>query len=538
MPGGLLRREPAWTRVDAVAAPTYPAASGPTATSASMPIAASGGADLAVIAGGAARRARPSRRAPRRCRRPPATAREVLERRAHRDRVRVVGVVDERHAVRRARSPPRASGLNSTSRRPSPSGMPRTSQTVSAASVLSSWWGARKLVSSLTVAPADREAARLLDARRTGGSRCRRASGRARAAARPGTTATPPGGSASISSAFALATFSTVPTSSRWTGRDVRDQPDLRPGERGEPGDLAEPAHPHLDDAELGVGLDPAERQRHAELVVEVPLGGDRAEMRAAERGEDVLRGRLPGRAGDADDARARAVAHGAADRGERPVRARRGRARPRRRARERARRSRRRRRRPRTGRPPRSGASRSACPVTSVAQGRAVEPAERLEELELERDHGRAAHRPGAQASRAHVRPSGRRRAPSRSRAPARARRRGRRSRRRRPACAAARASSIAARRSSSTSIAPSAPGGDLGGDRLRRLGAGVVGGEDRAVGELGDDPPHQRPLAAVAVAAGAEDDDAAAPAPSPRAARMTRSRASRGCGRSRRSR
>ena len=33
-----------------------------------------------------------------------------------------------------------------------------------------------------------------------------------------GTTAIPPGGSASISSAFARATFSTVSTSSRWTG--------------------------------------------------------------------------------------------------------------------------------------------------------------------------------------------------------------------------------------------------------------------------------------------------------------------------------
>ncbi len=41
-------------------------------------------------------------------------------------------------------------------------------------------------------------------------------------------------------------------------GGDVRDQPDVRPGEGREPGDLAEAAHPHLDDADLGVGLDPA----------------------------------------------------------------------------------------------------------------------------------------------------------------------------------------------------------------------------------------------------------------------------------------
>ena len=49
----------------------------------------------------------------------------------------------------------------------------------------------------------------------------------------------------------------------------------------------------------------------------------------------------------------------------------------------------------------------------------------------------------------------------------------------------------------------------GDLGRDRGRILAARVVGGEDRAVGELGDDAAHQRPLRAVAVAAGAEHDD-----------------------------
>ena len=43
--------------------------------------------------------------------------------------------------------------------------------------------------------------------------------------------------------------------------------------------------------------------------------------MRRAERGEDVLRRRLAGRAGDADDARGRAVADGARDRRERGVR-------------------------------------------------------------------------------------------------------------------------------------------------------------------------------------------------------------------------
>ena len=53
---------------------------------------------------------------------------------------------------------------------------------------------------------------------------------------------------------------------------------------------------------------------------------------------------------------------------------------------------------------------------------------------------------------------------------------------------------------------------GDDLVDDRLRILAARVVGGDDRDVGELGREPPHQRPLAAVAVAAGADDADHAA--------------------------
>ena len=48
-----------------------------------------------------------------------------------------------------------------------------------------------------------------------------------------------------------------------------------------------------------------------------------------------------------------------------------------------------------------------------------------------------------------------------------------------------------------------------DLGGDRAGLLGARIVGGDDRPVGELGGDPAHHRPLLAVPVAARAEDDD-----------------------------
>ena len=79
---------------------------------------------------------------------------------------------------------------------------------------------------------------------------------------------------------------------------------------------------------------------------------------------------------------------------------------------------------------------------------------------------------------------------------------------------------------------------GRDLGGDRRRVLAARVVGGEDRPVGERGDDLAHQRPLAAVAVAAGAEDDREPAVAERRAPSREDVARARPGCGRSRRSR
>ena len=70
---------------------------------------------------------------------------------------------------------------------------------------------------------------------------------------------------------------------------DVRDHQDVGPGERRQPLDLAEAAHRQLADAHLGVGLDPAERQRDADLRVVVALVGDRAAVWAAQRVEDVL---------------------------------------------------------------------------------------------------------------------------------------------------------------------------------------------------------------------------------------------------------
>ena len=77
-------------------------------------------------------------------------------------------------------------------------------------------------------------------------------------------------------------------------------------------------------------------------------------------------------------------------------------------------------------------------------------------------------------------------------------------------PGRAAATAAPMAARRSRTAST--ERPGGharqDVVDDGLRLLGARVVGGDDRAVGEPGGDLAHDRALGAVAVAAAAEDD------------------------------
>ena len=255
------------------------------------------------------------------------------------------------------------------------------------------------------------------------------------------------------------------------------------PGERGEPGDLAEPAHPHLDDAELGLGLDPAERQRDAELVVVV-----RPRRRPCARCGQQSAARMslvvvfPVAPVIADDAGARAVADRAGDRGER-LRAR------------------------SSGTSAAAAPRASACATKSraaadrdeqvalldparvdlqpghlVRPGAGVQPPERLDQA-----RARAGSRPGRHALEDLARDLAVvERAPCRPRAPARARRRGRRSRRPPRRGRSPSASSIAARRSSSSlELAARGTGGDLGGDRLRVLGARVVGGEDRPVGE-----------------------------------------------------
>ena len=83
---------------------------------------------------------------------------------------------------------------------------------------------------------------------------------------------------------------------------DARDHAHVGTGDRAQLGDLADAAHAHLADDDLGVLIDPRQRQREADLVVVPALGRDGPRVRAAEGGQDVLRRGLAGRAGDAHD--------------------------------------------------------------------------------------------------------------------------------------------------------------------------------------------------------------------------------------------
>ncbi len=82
------------------------------------------------------------------------------------------------------------------------------------------------------------------------------------AGASAGTIAIPPGGSASSSSAFARATFSMLPSSSRCAGAIAVMTPTSGRAIAASARDLTGPAHAHLGDDDLGVRLDPGERER------------------------------------------------------------------------------------------------------------------------------------------------------------------------------------------------------------------------------------------------------------------------------------
>ena len=109
-------------------------------------------------------------------------------------------------------------------------------------------------------------------------------------------------------------------------------------------------------------------------------------------------------------------------------------------------------------------------------------------------------------------------------------------------PARAPAIAARIAARAVEHRDRRPSTGGNageDLVDDRGGILGAGVVGGHVRAIGEPGRDLTHQRPLGAIAIAAAAEHHDhARRRARRARVRPRARCRARRACARSRRAR
>ena len=138
-----------------------------------------------------------------------------------------------------------------------------------------------------------------------GGSRCRRGRGTAPAPLRPQARRQFRLSAAhAIASAFASATRSTVPRSSRCSGPmcgittiegcAIAQSAAIWP----------EPAHPHLGDQDLRLGLEPAHGERQSDLVVQAPLRPDRRRVRRTQRTEDVLRRRLARRADDGDDLR------------------------------------------------------------------------------------------------------------------------------------------------------------------------------------------------------------------------------------------
>ena len=156
-------------------------------------------------------------------RRPPGALREVRERCAHRDGVRVVGVVDQQAAARERdllEAPARELDLHALG--------PRQPERVERRQ------GRRRVRGLVARAEVEADAAEERAVRprpRPSGSRepdelrCRRA----RPGSSYGTIAVPPGGSAATSSLFARSTPSSEPTSSRCAGPTFVIDADLRP---------------------------------------------------------------------------------------------------------------------------------------------------------------------------------------------------------------------------------------------------------------------------------------------------------------------
>src|SRR5699024_10329128 len=85
-------------------------------------------------------------------------------------------------------------------------------------------------------------------------------------------------------------------------GADVEHEGDVRPGDRGELGDVADPARAHLEHQETGPGGHAQHGQRQAELVVEAPGGGHGGTGGREDRAQQILGAGLAGAAGDGED--------------------------------------------------------------------------------------------------------------------------------------------------------------------------------------------------------------------------------------------
>ena len=344
---------------------------------------------------------------------------------------------------------------------------------------------------------------------------------------------------------------------------DVGDRADLRLGDPAELGDLPAAAHRHLEDQRLGLRRRAEDRQRQPDLGVEVLRAG--VHPHRQDRAADVLDRRLADRAGDPHHRAAELAPPGAGEPLEAGERILGRRAPSRRRPRRRSASAPTPARRPPPRRPPRSPPRRTRLPsARSPRRPKNRSPRPHLAGVDHRARRAPAPARGGSPRRRSRQR-SDRERARSRAR----------------PACGAVRSSSAGDLRSSKgifrppanswpcscplpaiTTVSPrlglgerqrrsprggparrwtvpfgsrSDPGQDLVDDRLRLLGARVVGGDHAGVGE---------PRARSRPSGGASRDRGPRRSRTPRSAvrwsacapRAARSPASRACGRSRR--
>ena len=83
---------------------------------------------------------------------------------------------------------------------------------------------------------------------------------------------------------------------------DVGDEPVVGLGNRGQQGDFAAGARPHLHHAELRRGIHRQQRQRHADVVVQIALRGAEHEALGEHAGDELLGRRLAVAACDGQD--------------------------------------------------------------------------------------------------------------------------------------------------------------------------------------------------------------------------------------------